>query len=48
LFEAKPIVSGAFLEPGEMTTLVIPSFKQERIIVWAQGIVGYIITIQMY
>jgi hypothetical protein len=46
--EANPIAKGAFLEPGEITTVVMPSFKQVRITVCAEGITGYIITIQMY
>jgi hypothetical protein len=43
VFDANPTDKGIFLDPGEMTTSVIPCFIQESRIVCADGIVEYII-----
>ena len=37
----KPIVKGAFLDPGEITTVCISNMRQAAMIVWANSFFGY-------
>jgi hypothetical protein len=43
LLDAKLTASGIFLDPGDITTFVIPNSRHVSITVCADGIFGYII-----
>jgi hypothetical protein len=43
--DTKPIVKGAFREPGEMIIVVIPLAKKISRILCAKGILGYIMIV---